>query len=102
MAVTVVNVIPATLSNETQRDSEPNIAVDPANPQRIAASAFTPDPASSGSGPIFVSTDGGNTWALNVVLPGGNRTGDVTIRFANASGILYRSEEHTSELQSRP
>ncbi len=89
MAVTVVNVIPATLSNETQRDSEPNIAVDPANPQRIAASAFTPDPASSGSGPIFVSTDGGNTWALNVVLPGGNRTGDVTIRFANASGILY-------------
>jgi hypothetical protein len=89
VAVTVINVIPATLSNETQRDSEPNIAVDPANPQRIAASAFTPDPASSGNGPIFVSTDGGNTWALNVVLPGGNRTGDVTVRFPNASGILY-------------
>ncbi|TML86695.1 MAG: hypothetical protein E6G08_11635 [Actinobacteria bacterium] len=89
MVVTVVNVIPATLSNEIQRDSEPNLAVNPADPTRIAASAFTPDPAASGNGPIFVSTDGGNTWALNVVLPGGNRTGDVTIRFPNASGILY-------------
>jgi hypothetical protein len=91
MAVTVVNVIPAMFSGETQRDSEPNIAVDPANPQRIAASAFTPNPALTGAGPgpIFVSTDGGSTWALNPVLPGGDRTGDVTVRFANASGILY-------------
>ncbi|MFL6012670.1 MAG: hypothetical protein ACJ734_12880 [Gaiellaceae bacterium] len=89
MAVSVVNVIPATMSAEVQRDSEPNIAVDPADPRRIAASAFTPDPASSGNGPIFVSIDGGNTWTPNVCLPGGNRTGDVTIRFPNASGILY-------------
>jgi hypothetical protein len=91
MAVTVVNVIPAMSSGETQRDSEPNIAVDRANPLRIAASAFTPNPALTGAGPgpIFVSTDGGNTWALNPVLPGGDRTGDVTVRFANASGILY-------------
>ena len=91
MAVTVVNVIPVMLSGETQRDSEPNIAVDPADPQRIAASAFTPNPALTGAGPgpIFVSTDGGTTWNLNNVLPGGDRTGDVTVRFANASGILY-------------
>jgi hypothetical protein len=91
MAVTVVNVIPAMFSGETQRDSEPNIAVDPANPQRIAASAFTPNPALTGAGPgpIFVSTDGGTTWNENNVLPGGDRTVDITLRFASASGILY-------------
>jgi len=87
--VKVVNMIPNTLSAETQRDSEPNVAVNPANPMRIAASAFTPDPGNSGSGPIFVSTDGGNTWVLNVVLPGGNKTGDTSIRFGGTSGVLY-------------
>ena len=87
--VKVVNMIPNSLSGETQRDSEPNVAVNPANPLRIAASAFTPDPGNSGSGPIFVSTDGGNTWVLNVILPGGNKTGDTSIRFGGNSGVLY-------------
>ncbi len=87
--VRVVNLIPQAMSNETNRDSEPNVAVNPANPMQIAASAFTPDPLGSTSGPIFVSTDGGMTWALNVVLPGGNRTVDVTLRFARTSNVLY-------------
>jgi len=87
--ISVVNLIPNSLSNETNRDSEPNLAVNPANPLEIAASAFTPDPLNSGSGPIFVSTDGGATWVLNVVLPGGNRTVDVTVRFGGLSGVLY-------------
>lgn len=87
--VDVVDMIPNALSNETTRDSEPNIAVNPSNRLQIAASAFTPDPAGSGSGPIFVSTDGGNNWALNVVLPGGNRTVDVTLKFASTSNVLY-------------
>lgn len=89
MSVLVVNMIPNYMSNETNRDSEPNLAVNPANPTQIAASAFTPDPMASGSGPIFVSTDGGNTWILNVVLPGGNRTVDITLRFAGSSNVLY-------------
>src|SRR5690349_809577 len=89
MGITIVNMIPNSLSGETNRDSEPNLSVNPANPLEIAASAFTPDPMGSGSGPIFVSTDGGNTWTLNVVLPGGNRTVDITLRFANASSVLY-------------
>lgn len=89
MPITVINMIPNTLSGETQRDSEPNVTVNPANPQQIAASAFTPDPASSGNAPIFVSTDGGATWALNVVLPGGNKTGDTTLRFATNSNVIY-------------
>jgi hypothetical protein len=89
MPVTIINMIPNWLSGETQRDSEPNISVNPANPQQIAASAFTPDPASSGNAPIFISTDGGNTWTLNVVLPGGNKTGDTSLRFGTTSGVLY-------------
>jgi hypothetical protein len=87
--IRLVDMIPNFLSAETNRDAEPNVAVNPANPLQIAASAFTPDPAASGSGPIFVSTDGGATWNLNVVLPGGDRTVDVTLRFADTSGILY-------------
>src|SRR5712692_6357506 len=89
MPVTVINMIPNALSGETQRDSEPNVSVNPANPLQMAASAFTPDPATSGNAPIFVSTDGGNTWALNVVLPGGNTTGDTSLRFATNSNVLY-------------
>jgi hypothetical protein len=88
-AVQVINMIPNSLSGETNRDSEANVAVNPANPSQIAATAFTPDPLNSGNGPIFVSTDGGLTWALNVVLPGGNRTVDVTLRFGGTSNILY-------------
>ncbi len=89
MPISVVNLIPNSLSNETNRDSEPNLAVNPANPLEMAASAFTPDPLNAGNGPIFVSTDGGATWVLNVVLPGGNRTVDVTLRFGGSSGVLY-------------
>jgi hypothetical protein len=88
-AIQVVNMIPRSMSGETERDSEPNVAVNPANPLLIAASAFTPDPLKSGSGPIFVSQDGGATWSLNVVLPGGDVTKDVTLRFADTSNILY-------------
>jgi hypothetical protein len=89
MALQLVNMIPNSLSGETGRDSECNVAVDPANPMHIAASAFTLDPMLSGNAPIYVSTDGGNTWILNVVLPGGNKTGDTTLRFGGASGVLY-------------
>src|SRR5215471_11402757 len=89
MPVTVINMIPNSLSGETNRDSEPNVSVNPANPLQIAASAFTPDPAASGTGPIFISTDGGMTWTLNVIVPGGNKTGDITLRFAGSSNVLY-------------
>lgn len=82
-------MIPNSLSNEYAADREPNLTVNPANPMQMAASAFTPDPMNSGSGPIFVSTDGGDTWMLNVVLPGGNSTSDISLRFAGASNMLY-------------
>jgi hypothetical protein len=89
MAVTVVNMIPNSMSNETQRDAEPNITASYLDPTQIAASPFTPDPLSSGNAPIYVSTDSGATWSLNVVLPGGNKTGDTTLRFVGPSNVLY-------------
>jgi hypothetical protein len=89
MSVKVVNMIPNSMSNETQRDAEPNITATFLDPARIAASVFTPDPAGSGNAPIYLSSDGGDTWSLNVVLPGGNKTNDTTLRFAGPSNVLY-------------
>ncbi|WP_028065298.1 hypothetical protein [Solirubrobacter soli] len=89
MATRVVNVIPNTLSDETRQDSEASVTANPADPRQIALSAFTSDPAGSGSAPIFVSTDGGATWALNVCVPGGNMTGDISLRFSGSDGRLY-------------
>ena len=89
MPIRVVNMIPNSMSNETQRDAECNISATFLDPSRIAASAFTPDPLSSGNAPIYLSTDGGENWVLNVILPGGNKTNDTTLRFAGPSNVLY-------------
>jgi hypothetical protein len=91
--ITVVNITPQALSGETNQDSEPNIAVNPANPQQIAATAFTPDPMGGALAPIYVSTDGGATWVLNSIVPsaGGIGTGDITTRFGGTSNRLYGS-----------
>lgn len=92
--VTVVNMIKKENSGESHRDSEPSIAVDPANPQHIAATAFTPYPSGSNA-PIYFSTDGGNTWDLNPILQGNHPdtgTGDVTLRFGTSSHVLYVAE----------
>jgi hypothetical protein len=90
--VLVVNMIPRSLSKETNQDSEPSISVNPANPVQIQGTAFTPDPMGGPRAPIFVSTDGGNTWTLNSIVPssaGTSPTHDISLGFASASGILY-------------
>lgn len=90
--VRVVNMIPNARSNETVQDAEPNIAVNPSNPQQIAASAFTPNPTGGANAPIYVSTNGGGTWILNNIVPGNNvsyGTGDITLSFGRTSGVLY-------------
>src|SRR5213080_5049925 len=92
-AVLLVNMIPRSLSGETNQDSEPSIAVNPANPLQIAASAFTPDPLKGSFAPIYVSNDGGNTWTLNSIVPGNNRrtgTGDITLQFSNQIARFMR------------
>ena len=84
----VVNIIPKSLSGEAHQDSEPNLAVNPSNPLQIVASAFTPNPAGSGDAPLFLSTDGGNTWLLQAIVPSDQMTADITIRFGG-NGNLY-------------
>ncbi len=92
-SIKVVNIIPQSLSGETNQDSEPNIAVNPNNPLQIAASAFTPNPMGGANAPIYISTDGGNTWSLNSIVPGNGSvgTGDITLKFAGSSNRLFTS-----------
>src|SRR5437016_12751343 len=77
--VKLVDVIPASLSGETNQDSEPFLAVQTANPQVMVASAFTPNPVSStGNAPVYVSQDGANSWVLNAITPVQRMTCDIT------------------------
>src|ERR1019366_8423695 len=92
--VQLVDVIPLLYSNESSSDSEPNVAVNPANPMDVVITAFTTCPLliSTTDAPLYYSLDGGNTWQLNCILPGDDPeygTNDVTIRFAGAGGVLY-------------
>jgi hypothetical protein len=92
-SVLVVNMIPKSLSGEDNQDSEPTLAVNPANPQQIAGSAFTPDPGGGPRAPIYMSSDGGQTWTLNAIVPSsvqdGSITADITVAFGTSSNILY-------------
>src|SRR5207253_1979891 len=92
MPIRVVDIIPQSRSAEINFDSEPSITVNPSDPQQIVISEFTPDTAAPvTTGQYFFSTDGGATWALNSVVPGGTATfgtKDISVRFAG-SGVLY-------------
>ncbi len=93
--IKVVNMIPASLSSEANQDAEPNLSVNPANPMQIAATAFTGDTSHPGKAPIYISTDGGDTWQINSIVPHGNTsigTGDITIRFATTGNTLYAGD----------
>ena len=91
--VLVVNMVPKALSREHNQDSEPTIAVNPANPLEIVGTAFTPDPMGGALAPIYVSRDGGNTWSLNSIVPSHAKstsgTFDISVAFATAGGRLY-------------
>jgi hypothetical protein len=89
-SIEVVNMIPATLSPETEQDSEPDLTVSPLDPELIVASAFTPNPSgATATAPIYISQDGGNTWWLNNIVPSGNgMTGDITVALSR-NDVLY-------------
>jgi hypothetical protein len=91
----VVNIIPRISSGEILQDSEPNLAVNPANPNDMVATAFTPAPTGNFA-PIYVSTDGGLTWETRTVVPGNGfvGTGDITVGFATTGGVLYAGILH--------
>ena len=88
----LVNIIPLSLSGEAHQDSEPSLAVNPANTNQVVATALTPDPLQGPSAPIFVSSDRGETGALRTVVPGNfplSGTQDISVGFAADSGALY-------------
>ncbi|MFJ6380781.1 hypothetical protein ACIQI7_12405 [Kitasatospora sp. NPDC092039] len=89
--IKVVNITPKALSGDRLLDSEPNLAVNPENPDQMVATAFTPDPMGGPLAPVYVSADGGNTWVLNSVVPGNGSlgTGDISIGFGSRGGRLY-------------
>jgi hypothetical protein len=91
MTIQIVNMIPNSLSGETRQDSEPNIAVNPQNTKAIVGSAFTPNPMGGTRAPIYVSSNGGSTWALNPIVPGNGFVGtsDITVAYADTGGHLY-------------
>jgi hypothetical protein len=84
----LVNMIPRSLSDETNQDSEPSLAVNPRNINQIVGTAFTPDPLGGNFAPVFVSDDGGTTWRLNAIVPSEIQTGDICVGFG-PSGKLY-------------
>jgi hypothetical protein len=97
-SIKVVNLIPASLSGESNQDSEPFLAIQNQNPQVMVASAFTPNPFSvTGNAPVYVSQDGGKTWALNAITPVQRMTCDIT--HAMASGENHpRGDLHAGTL----
>lgn len=88
--VRIVDVIPKSLSGETNQDSEPSLAISRAGKGKwLAVTAFTPDPAGGDLAPIYISDDGGATWSLNCVIPGGGDVGtsDVTVGFGSGTDL---------------
>lgn len=96
--VSVVNMVPASNSGETNRDAEPSLASDPANPRMLAGSAFTPDPNGTLSGVLYFSQNGGQMWSLtNAFVPASSQLAcattfcDITLGYAGRSHTLYVS-----------
>jgi len=85
----IVNMIPRSLSGVTGQDAEPNLAVNPENPLQMVATAFTRDPMNGPLAPVFVSQDGGATWSLRSIVPGGPGTADISVGFGSRGGALY-------------
>jgi hypothetical protein len=87
-SVTVVDIIPESLSGETNMNCEPNLTVDPVDPLQIAASARLPEPMGRKMSVVFVSADGGTTWSCRSTVPL-ETSPDVTLRFGGLSNTLY-------------
>src|SRR5881392_2284320 len=89
--VRVVDLIPVSLSGESWQDAEPFLALYASNPKLMAASAFTPNPggSTSGTAPIFVSDDGGDSWTLRNTLPSQAMTADITHAVGGQPPVLY-------------
>ena len=102
--ITVVNVIPFSLSNESNQDSEPSIAVNPTNPSTAVITTFSrvngASPGLNAWGtdtdnvaPTWVTTNSGATWTqqANVPQPAANVIGplDQTLAYNTNGAQVY-------------
>jgi hypothetical protein len=93
--VMVINMIPKSLSGETEQDSEPFIAINTEDPMLMMGSAFTPSPNApcADCSVMYVSRDGGLSWYLNPIVPGGPSISpgvlDQTYSFDSDGSDLY-------------
>ena len=89
----LIDMIPQSLSGETGQDSEPHLTVNPANPNMIIGTAFSPNPGGGALGPVYKSINGGATWTVNAIVPSqpGSAigTGDITTSFNRTGTKLY-------------
>jgi hypothetical protein len=92
--IKVVNMVPLSRSGEVFQDSEPSLAVNPANTAQIAATSITNDLQFStvGKGPIYISNSAGLSWAIATIVPGAIGSAlpyyDATLSFG-ANNTLY-------------
>jgi len=91
----LVDILTAAGATSTLGNSEPSIAVNPANPQQIAVVAFSDNWGPATNAPVWKSDDGGNTWRKVAQIPqppsGCAGPGDQKIAF-NAAGQLFVAE----------
>src|SRR6266478_6070184 len=89
----LINMIPQSLSGETNQDSEPHLTVNPANPNMIIGTAFSPNPGGGALGPVYRSLNGGSAWTVNAIVPSAPGsalgTGDITTSFNRTGTKLY-------------
>ena len=67
--IQVVNMVPLSNSGEKFQDSEPSLAINPANLVQLAATAVTTDPRYGGKGPVYLSVNGGLAWSIVAMVP---------------------------------
>lgn len=109
--VTVVNVVPALNSGESDGNPEPNLAIKDASLKSLVVTAHLPgkglcvDRTLNG---LFASTDGGFTWTLvcadRPTAPTTTKPGDITTRFSSTGDRLFISSllGGTSSLVASP
>jgi hypothetical protein len=88
----VNNVVPRHLSGETNFDSEPSLAVNPAG-GTLALTTFSGNWSSTRGAPLWVSGDGGLTWDQRFGIPepepGAFGPADQTLAYNSDGSVLY-------------
>lgn len=88
LQATVVDIVPASLSNESEQNSEPNIAVNPVNPAQIVITAFGNGPFRN---PVYATNNGGASWIVMQYIG----TSDTSVAWSDSS-LGYLAQTNVS------